>query len=140
MTTERIGTAGQAPARRPLSVLIADRSPHFRETVRRVLSAIPGCRVDAQVPTLAETVHLARRLQPDLVLLDVDLVLGQSPGRLRRLADAFSDLLVVVMLNEASEQYRQAISERWGYTCIAKDQAETDLETVIGNARAGRAA
>ena len=134
MRTDQTAAAAARSEQRSLNVLIADRSPHFRETVRRVLGAIPGCRVSGQAATLTEVVRMVRRTSPEVVLLDVDLVIGQSPVRLQRLADAFPLVRVMVMLNDDSKQYRQAIAERWGYDCIAKDQAEVDLEAAIGQA------
>jgi DNA-binding NarL/FixJ family response regulator len=112
-------------------VLIADRSPHFRETLRRVLADYLGCAVVGEAGSLAEAVRLARSHQPRVTLLDVDLVMGQPPGRLRRVAEAFPDLHVLVMINEESIDYRRAVAERWGYTCIVKDQAENELAPVI---------
>ncbi len=118
--------------RRHFRVIVADRSGHFRETVRRVLDEEQLPTVVEEAATLADTVRLCRRLRPELVLLDVDLVLGESPVRLRRLAQAFPRIRVVVMLNETSEEYRRAVAERWGYACIAKDQVEGALELIAG--------
>ncbi len=116
-------------------VLIADRSTHYRETLRRVLSQEPNCSVVGEAATLTGAVRLARSTEPDIALLDFDLVMNESSARLRRLADTFPRLDVVVMLNEYSEDYRRAVRERWGYSCIAKDQAEDHLRRLVSRPR-----
>jgi DNA-binding NarL/FixJ family response regulator len=118
-----------------LRVLIADKSAHMRETMRRVLVQHRGCSVVGEAATLLEAVRLARASDADIALLDIDLILKETAPRLRRLADAFPKLHVVVMLNEESEDYRAAVAERWGYSCVAKDQAEIDLPHLLGARR-----
>lgn len=114
-----------------LRVLIADKSAHMRETVRRVLAQHHHCVVVGEAGTMLEAVRLARASKADIALLDIDLALKESAPRLRRLAESFPQLHVVVMLNEDSEDYRSAVLERWGYSCIAKDKAETDLPHLV---------
>jgi len=116
-------------------VLIADRSTHYRETLRRVLSQEPNCSVVGEAATLTGAVRLARSTEPDIALLDFDLVMNESSARLRRLANTFPRLDVVVMLDEYSEDYRRAVRERWGYSCIAKDQAEDHLQRLVSRPR-----
>ncbi len=128
------GTRTPRHQRRP-RVLIADRSPHFRETLRRLLAHHLSCAVVGEAGTLAEAVRLARSSRPAVALLDIDLVIGEPPARLRRIADAFPDLQVLVMLNEESLNYRRAVTQRWGYSCIVKDAAENDLASVISAIR-----
>ncbi len=118
-----------------LRVLIADKSAHMRETVRRVLAQHGGCVVVGVAETMLEAVRIARGSNADIALLDIDLALKESAPRLRRLADSFPHLHVVVMLNEDSDDYRAAVAERWGYSCIAKDKAETDLPRLLGSRR-----
>jgi DNA-binding NarL/FixJ family response regulator len=107
-------------------IFVAARSPHYRETLRRVIE-FAGARLAGQAGTLAGAVKTASRLQPDVILLDIDLVMQVDAERLRRLAEAFSRVRIVVMLNEDTAQYRRAVSERWGYECIAKERPDQEL-------------
>ena len=117
-----------------LRVLIADKSAHMRETVRRVLAQHRDCTVVGEADTLLEAVRIARATYANIALLDIDLALKETAARLRRLAEAFPRLHVVVMLNEDSADYRAAVAERWGYSCIAKDNAEADLARLLRKA------
>jgi DNA-binding NarL/FixJ family response regulator len=94
-----------------------------------------GCSVVGEANTLANAVKLARSLRPDVALVDIELVMGQPPARLRRIAEAFPDLRVVVMLNGESRHYRLAVADRWGYTSIVKEQADYELAGVIAGIR-----
>lgn len=131
----------QAPTRKSkgggdgaLRVIIADKSDHFRDTLHRVLRQHPKCAVVGDADSLLDAVRLVATAAPNLCLLDIDLVMNENPGRLRRLADAFPFLRVIVMLNEESTEYRLAVAERWGYRCIVKDRAEQELESLVGDA------
>lgn len=132
MTTV-LGRVPETGSGEALRVLVADRSPHFRETLRRVITHHPRCKVVGEAATLLNAARVATNGDPHIVLLDVDLVLNESPARLRRLADAFPHLRIIVMLNEESLQYRRAVAERWGYVCVVKDQAEVDLDRILGS-------
>jgi DNA-binding NarL/FixJ family response regulator len=56
----------------PLRVLIVDDHPSFRATAK-VLLVAEGYDVIGEADTGAEAVRLAKELQPDLVVLDVQL-------------------------------------------------------------------
>ncbi len=127
-----IPPAASAPETR-LRVLIADKSAHIRETVRRVLAQNASCAVVGEAETMLEAVRIARGSNADIALLDIDIALKESAPRLRRLAESFPRLHVVVMLNEDSDDYRAAVAERWGYSCVAKDKAETDLPRLLSS-------
>jgi DNA-binding NarL/FixJ family response regulator len=115
----------------PIRVLIADRSGHFRETLRRVLAQRTNCEFVGEAATLAEAVLLATEADPNIVLLDFDLVVNESAARLRRLAQAFPSLQVIVLLADYSDEYRQAVRDRWGYQCVAKDRVEEQLGRLV---------
>lgn len=111
----------------PVTTVIADRSAHFRETLRRVLDQSCLARVVGEAGTLRDALRLVRRTGARLVLLDIQLVMGQPAGRLRRIADSLPGLSVIVLLDEDLPGYRRSIADRWGYACIAKESAASEL-------------
>ena len=118
------------------SVVIADRRPHFRETLRRVLAQRTQAAVAGEADTLHSALRIVRSTGANVVLLDIDLVIGQPVGRLRAIADNLPGLMVIVLLSEDSPEYRRAIADRWGYACVAKDRAESELLQVLPPVRA----
>lgn len=124
-TNASISPVGQTGQR----VVIADKSAHYRDTLARVLER-SAVALAGEAVTLSQAVRLATQLQPDVVLLDIDLVLNVSAERLRHLAAKFPDLKIIVMLNEDSPQYRKAVRERWGYHCMAKERPEEELRAL----------
>ncbi len=118
-----------------LRVVIADRRPHFRETLRRVLVQRTQAAVAGEADTLHSALRVVRSTGANVVLLDIDLVIGQPAGRLRTIADSLPDLTVIVLLSEDTPGYRSAIADRWGYACVAKDRAESELLQVLPPAR-----
>jgi len=56
-----------------IAVLIVDDQPPFRLAASAVVEATAGFRVLAMAGSGEEAVHLARRLRPDLVLMDLQL-------------------------------------------------------------------
>jgi DNA-binding NarL/FixJ family response regulator len=122
----------QAPnAREQLVAVIADRSAHFRETLRRVLDQSHGPTVAGEAGTLRDALRLVRRTGARLVLLDIQLVMDQPAGRLRRIADKLPAVTVIVLLDDDLPEYRRAIADRWGYACISKESAASELPRAI---------
>jgi DNA-binding NarL/FixJ family response regulator len=58
-----------------IHVLVADDSADFREGLRGMLGAVADTQVVGEATTGDEAVAMAARLQPDLVLMDL-----QMPG------------------------------------------------------------
>jgi DNA-binding NarL/FixJ family response regulator len=59
----------------PISVLIADDHNHFRAGLRALLTVVPDIEVVGEAGGGEEAVALAARLQPDVILMDL-----QMPG------------------------------------------------------------
>ncbi len=62
----------------PVRILLADDHPIFRDGLRRLLENEPGFRVVGEASDGAEAVAMARKLKPDLLLLD--LAMPKHPG------------------------------------------------------------
>ncbi|WP_228775448.1 response regulator transcription factor [Streptomyces sp. NRRL B-1677] len=71
MTGAGSGPAATSPARTPVTLLIADDDEVTRSGLRTLLAAQPGIAVVGEAADGVEAVEQARRLRPDVVLMDV---------------------------------------------------------------------
>ncbi|WP_196442097.1 response regulator transcription factor [Planomonospora sp. ID67723] len=96
---------------RRLTVLIGDDEPMIREVLREVLQAEPDLDVVAVAPDAAETVRLAERHAPAVVILDVRMpgggagaareILRRSPGTRVMAFSAYGDTGIVAEMRRA---------------------------------------
>jgi DNA-binding NarL/FixJ family response regulator len=71
---------------RRLTVLIVDDHPLFREALRKLLEGDPGIRVVGDAADGRTAIAMARKLRPDVVLLDLRMPELSGLGVLRELA------------------------------------------------------
>ncbi|MFG2748733.1 response regulator [Streptomyces xanthophaeus] len=71
MTGSGASSAATGPARDPVTLLIADDDEVTRSGLRTLLAAQPGISVAGEAADGVEAVEQARRLRPDVVLMDV---------------------------------------------------------------------
>jgi two-component system response regulator DevR len=57
----------------PISVLLADDSAIVRNAIANLLESDPDVQLVAQAPNFLETMHLARKLHPRVVVMDLHM-------------------------------------------------------------------
>jgi two-component system nitrate/nitrite response regulator NarL len=130
------------------SILIVDDHPLFRKGVRQLLAMEPGIEVVGEAGNRAEALDLARRCDPDLILLDLHLKGESGLDILAALKeDDPSRRVVMLTVSDAPDDLIGAIrAGADGY--LLKDMEPEDLlarvrdalggSTVIGDALAAR--
>jgi DNA-binding NarL/FixJ family response regulator len=109
-----------------IDILIADDHPMFRFGLRARLSAEPGLRVVGEAATGEETVARASELQPDVVLMDLQMPGMNGIDATRRLRDTCPSVavLVVTMFDDDSIFTAMQAGAR-GYLLKGSDAEET---------------
>jgi DNA-binding NarL/FixJ family response regulator len=121
-----------------LRFLIADDNTPFLEASRRLLSR-EGLDVIGTAATAAECVSLAGELNPDVILVDVDL--GADSGlaladRLTRLSAAWQ---VILMSTHSVEDYAELVAASHAVGFIAKSElSRAAIATLLEAARPRR--
>lgn len=115
----------------PIRVLVADDHMIVRTGIRHVLESESGFEVVGEAANAAETLTLAARLQPDIVVLDISMP-GESglqlAARLRGVAPQARVLILSMHDNTeyVLESVRAGVN---GY--LLKDTAATELRNAV---------
>ena len=123
---------------RPVRVLLADDHALVRSGVRRVLETDPGIEVVGEAARGDETLEKLAELEPDVLLLDLNMPGGDGFEVLRHARDAAGGTRIIVLtLHVHTEYVARAVREGAdGY--LSKDVAVQELPEAIASVMAGR--
>jgi DNA-binding NarL/FixJ family response regulator len=122
-----------------VQVLIIDDQPLVREGLISILTSVPEIEVIGEASSGMEGVELARRIRPDIALMDIEMpgeLDGLAATRLLKASCTDCDVLMLTF-HDGQEYLRQAIrSGASGY--ITKDMSRSELiNAVLTVARGG---
>ena len=99
-----------APTRGPTRVLLADDHTMFRQGLKEMLSTDPGVEVVGEAENGEEAIALARRLGPDVVVLDVEMpVMGAEEAMEPMLRLSPPPGIVVVTMHDDAKLVRRLL-------------------------------
>ena len=110
----------------PVRVLIADDHPLFRKGLRTLLDSMPQMTVIGEATSGREAVEQALALQPDVILLDLQMPAGGGLGAIRELAQrpTNSHILVVTLFDDDESVFTALKAGARGYVLKDADEAE----------------
>lgn len=112
-------------------LLVTDPSPVFRSSLRSLLEAeAPKWEIVGEAATGAEALSAARRLRPDLVLLERHLGDDEGLDVLSALGDACPDARVLMISFDWEPGTRRAALERGARGVLLKDDADHLVEAL----------
>jgi len=109
------------------TVITIDDHPLFRKGVADLLGMTPGLRLVGEAASGAEGVELAKRLNPDIVLLDMNLPGMDGIATLKSLKDADLDARVVMLTVSDSEDNIIAALRGGADGYLLKDMEPEDI-------------
>lgn len=122
-----------------MRVLLADDHALFRAGIASLLRAW-GNEVVGQAGDGVEALELARKLRPDLVLMDITMPKANGLEATRLIKAELPDIrIVIVTVSDEDEHLFEAVkSGAEGY--LLKDMSEDELERTLGALEAGEPA
>lgn len=123
-----------------LKVLIVDDSRALQKRLAEMLRSVSGLNLIAQVHSVADARRTITTLQPDVVVLDLQLGDGNGIEVLRETKRDYPAIRFIVFTNQCERQYKQRCTDLGAdyFLCKSTDvrslvTTTKDLATVIGH-------
>jgi DNA-binding NarL/FixJ family response regulator len=115
----------------PVRVLIADDHPLYRSGLRGLLSAVPETEVAGEASTGEETIALAEQLEPDVIIMDLQMPGINGIEATRRIVQTSPHVgvLVVTMFEDDHSVFAAMRAGARGY--LLKDTDEEEMLRAI---------
>jgi two-component system, NarL family, response regulator DevR len=122
---------------RPLTLLVVDDHEVVRQGLVAVLDRRPEFQVVAEAGTVAESIEMARRFQPDLVVMDVRLPDGSGIEACREIRAEFPATRVVMLTSYPDEEAVIAAIVAGASGYLLKQVRARDLVAALENVGRG---
>jgi DNA-binding NarL/FixJ family response regulator len=119
-------------------VLLADDHPLVRAGIRKVLEQQPAVEVVGEAGDGDEALKLLGELEPDLLVLDLNMPNRDGFAVLRDARDAAPGVRILVLTMHASVEYVSRAVREGADGYLLKDTAVQDLAAAIVSVTAGR--
>jgi DNA-binding NarL/FixJ family response regulator len=123
----------------PIRVLLADDQPLLRTGFKMVLGAETDLNIIGEAGNGAEAVDLARRLLPDVVLMDIRMPRLDGVAATRAIVDAKLPVRVLILTTFDLDEYVVGALRAGASGFLAKDVPAEDLVAAIRTVAAGEA-
>jgi DNA-binding NarL/FixJ family response regulator len=114
-----------------LSILIADDHPIFRKGMRALLASLPEAELAGEASSGAEAARMASQLQPDVVLMDLQMPGGNGLDAIRQIVQISPHIriLVVTMFDDDDSVFAAMRAGARGY--VLKDAGDEEITRAI---------
>jgi DNA-binding NarL/FixJ family response regulator len=123
----------------PIRVLIADDHTLFREGVRALLDSVPDIHVAGEAATGTEVVAQAVALQPDVILMDIQMPDMNGIEATRRIVHTSPHVGVIVLTMFEDDDSVFAAMRAGAHGYLLKGAAQEEMLRAIRAAGAGEA-
>jgi len=122
-----------------ISILLADDQPLLRRGFRMILEAEDGLTVAGEAGDGAEAVDLARRLRPDVVLMDIRMPGTDGIEATRQIAAAEPGVRVLVLTTFDLDEYAFGALRAGASGFLLKDVRPAELVAAVAAVASGDA-
>ena len=113
------------------TIQIADDHPVFRKGLRALLGSMPTTELVGEATTGEEAINLAEKLQPDVILMDLQMLGGGSLSAIRQIVQTSPHIriLVVTIFEDDDSVFAAMRTDAWGY--VLKDMDDEDITRAV---------
>ncbi len=123
---------------KPIRILLAEDHTLVRAGIRSLLSRLDGMEVIGEASDGQEAVKMARRENPDLVVMDIAMAGLNGLEATRRIKNDTPNACVLILSMHANEQYVYQALQAGASGYLLKDAATEELELAIQAALRGQ--
>lgn len=120
------------------TVVLASGHPMMRDGLKLVLQETGRMKVVGETDCVEEAVRLARRLNPDILVIDVGMLQGSDLRAIRRLRAPEPGTNVLVLTEPGHRESLDPIIEAGVRGCIGKNRPAEELVIAVDLVAAGR--
>lgn len=110
-----------------IKILLVDDHKILREGLRNLLTSEPGMVVVGEASNGQEALQLIDELQPDIVLLDIEMPVMNGLEATKKIKGKYENLKVLILSQYDSEEYLSFILQAGGSGYVLKETASTEL-------------
>lgn len=121
-----------------IRILIADDHTIMREGLKRILDGIEDIQVVAEAVDGFDTLEKVRRIEFDVLLLDLSMPGRSGVDLIRQIKDELPKLPILVLTMHEEEQYAVRAIRAGARGYLTKESAGTQLVTALRKVASGR--
>ena len=126
MPTANTSSRSRAKDKKKIRIVIADDHAIFRDGLKKLLSLERDLEVIGEAEDGQQTVELVKKLQPDILLLDLKMPVMNGLAALEQIHDRVKTTRVIVLT--ASEHEQEVVEAvRLGTAGVVRKQAATEM-------------
>src|SRR5438045_6029867 len=122
-----------------ITVLLADDHTVVRQGLRALLEAEEDMTVAGEAENGSQAVQMAKRLQPDVVVMDIAMPSLNGLEATRQISRESPKSKVLILSSYSDDEYVQQLTDAGASGYLVKQTAAQDLVTAIREARKGNA-
>ena len=121
-----------------VQLIIVDDHFHVREAWSWVLGQVPGIDVIAQCADGQEAIEAATRLQPDIILMDINMSPMGGIEATRIIRGRFPDIKVIGISVQAERSYVNEMLRSGANGYVTKNSSSQEMVVAIDEVMAGK--
>ena len=119
-------------------IIIVDDHFHVREAWSWVLNQVPRINVIAQCANGQEAIDAAKRLQPDVILMDINMVPVNGIEATRAIRAFAPGIKIIGVSVQAERSYVNEMLRNGANGYVTKNSSSTEMITAIDEVLAGK--